>query len=207
MAFELEGFCVVNGPDIIWGRDNRNFRSVVNRFDGVVGGPPCQEFSRARTQGESSQENMIPEFARIVEETKPKWWVMENVPNAPLPDLTPRYSNIANAYYFGSVQVRNRRITSNLPLRLEYAKELYPNPIPCVTATEFKGCATDSRRASRAFGRRLTLDEMKWAMGVEEVNLEALSKEYQYRVLGNSVPLPLGRVIAKAVKEFYEENR
>ena len=44
-AFELEGFCVVRGPDVLWGGDIREFHPLCGRFDGVIGGPPCQCFS------------------------------------------------------------------------------------------------------------------------------------------------------------------
>ena len=48
MAFEEEGFCVVRGPDLLWGGDIRRFHPPAGRFDGVIGGPPCQAFSRLR---------------------------------------------------------------------------------------------------------------------------------------------------------------
>src|SRR5581483_8652505 len=31
--------------------------------------------------------NLIPEFERVVEEARPTWWLMENVPDAPLPNI------------------------------------------------------------------------------------------------------------------------
>src|SRR6266852_4876882 len=48
MAFEEEGFCVVRGPDLLWGGDIRRFHPPAGKFDGVIGGPPCQMFSRMR---------------------------------------------------------------------------------------------------------------------------------------------------------------
>jgi DNA (cytosine-5)-methyltransferase 1 len=91
MAFELEGFAVVHGPDIIFGRDIRNFHPPAGRFDGVIGGPPCQAFSRLRHlvehNGYAVAENLIPEFERCVREAEPLWFVMENVPAAPGPDV------------------------------------------------------------------------------------------------------------------------
>lgn len=48
MAFEEAGFCVVRGPDLLWGGDIRRFHPPAGRFDGVIGGPPCQAFSRLR---------------------------------------------------------------------------------------------------------------------------------------------------------------
>ncbi len=41
MAFEAEGYCVVNGPDLLWGRDMRGWHPVRGAFEGVIGGPPC----------------------------------------------------------------------------------------------------------------------------------------------------------------------
>ncbi len=55
MAFEQEGYCVVRGPDVLWGGDIRNFHPPAGVFEGVIGGPPCQAHSSfaglARHQG------------------------------------------------------------------------------------------------------------------------------------------------------------
>lgn len=80
-AFESLGATVVRGQDILWGGDVRDFKGIVNKFDGIIGGPPCQKFSRAAITG-SSANNLIPEFVRIIEECKPRWAVMENVREA-----------------------------------------------------------------------------------------------------------------------------
>ena len=90
MAFELEGFTVVRGPDVLWGGDIREFHPPARRFDGIIGGPPCQAFSRlahmVRHNGhEPKFGNLIPEFERCVKEALPAWFVMENVPDAPIP--------------------------------------------------------------------------------------------------------------------------
>jgi DNA (cytosine-5)-methyltransferase 1 len=42
LAFELEGFTVVRGPDVLWGGDIRRFSPPAGRFEGIIGGPPCQ---------------------------------------------------------------------------------------------------------------------------------------------------------------------
>ncbi len=46
--FHEEGFCIVRGPDLIFGEDVREFSPPPGRFDGVIGGPPCQKFSPLR---------------------------------------------------------------------------------------------------------------------------------------------------------------
>src|SRR5687768_2970412 len=89
MAFEEAGFCVVRGPDTLWGGDIKQFHPPANRFDGLIGGPPCQAFSRLRHlvehNGLKVAENLIPEFERCVREAQPTWFLMENVPAAPMP--------------------------------------------------------------------------------------------------------------------------
>ncbi len=89
-AFETEGFCVVSGPDVVWGRDVRTFHPPAARFDGLIGGPPCQEFSPlanlVRAKGYQPKfGNLIPEFERCVREAAPAWFLMENVGPAPMP--------------------------------------------------------------------------------------------------------------------------
>lgn len=88
-AFEEEGFCVVRGPDLLWGGDVRQFNPPAGVFDGVIGGPPCQAFSRLRflveANGYRTAPNLIPEFERLVDTARPRWFVMENVPDAPAP--------------------------------------------------------------------------------------------------------------------------
>jgi len=118
MAFEEEGFCVVRGPDVLWGGDVKRFHPPGGRFDGVIGGPPCQPFSQlvhmVKANGyEPRHENLIPELERIVAEAKPAWFVMEEVRGAPLPNV-PGYrvhEQMVNARHFGSTQNRERRIS------------------------------------------------------------------------------------------------
>lgn len=91
-AFELEGFCVVRGPDVLWGGDIRRFHPPAGRFDGVIGGPPCQAFSSLRhivkaNGHEPRFGNLIPEFERCVAEAEPIWFLMEEVREAPIPSV------------------------------------------------------------------------------------------------------------------------
>ncbi len=92
MAFEEEGFCVVRGPDLLWGGDIRKFHPPGGRIEGVIGGPPCQTFSTlanlVRAKGyEPRFGNLIPEFERVIVEAQPDWVLMENVSAAPVPEV------------------------------------------------------------------------------------------------------------------------
>lgn len=128
MAFEQEGFCVVRGPDVLWGGDIRTFHPPTDVFAGVIGGPPCQMFSRlaimVRHNGyEPKFGNLIPEFERCVVEAQPGWFLMENVPAAPEP-IVARYvvkHQVVNNRWFtdleltGAEQNRTRRISFGTP--------------------------------------------------------------------------------------------
>ena len=91
-AFECEGFCVVEARDIIMGGDVRRFHPPAGRFDGIIGGDPCQSHSAlanlVRAKGlEPSFPDMTGDFERVVNEARPAWFLRENVPNAP--DIKP----------------------------------------------------------------------------------------------------------------------
>ena len=208
IAFQELGYCVVRGPEILLGHDLRKWSPAGGKFDGVIGGIPCQAFSRARRIGKGDRNSlwgdMTPEYNRIVREAKPKWWLSENVPEAPLPDGA-NWNAILDAANYGATQRRRRRFCSNLSLmpcpvaRLETV-------LPTVTATEHKvGKVADNHargRAGRALGRRLTLEEMNEAFGMPgDFALPALKVEMHYHMMGNAVPLPMARALAQAIHE------
>ena len=116
-GFEDEGFCVVRGPDLLWGGDVKKFHPPPGRFDGVIGGPPCQCFSRLRFlvehNGYDIAENLIPEFERVVDEAAPEWFVMENVSAAPAPVVAGYVIRelVLNNRWCGGEQNRVRRFS------------------------------------------------------------------------------------------------
>ena len=72
-AFEEEGYCVVRGPDLLWGGDICSFHPPEGVFEGVIGGPPCKGESNLAALNNKRGESMANEFHRIVEETQPQW--------------------------------------------------------------------------------------------------------------------------------------
>jgi DNA (cytosine-5)-methyltransferase 1 len=80
---------VVRGPDLLWGGDIRRFHSPAGRFDGVIGGPPCQAWSRLRhivmANGYKTAPDLISEFECCLAEATPACFLTENVPEAPEP--------------------------------------------------------------------------------------------------------------------------
>jgi DNA (cytosine-5)-methyltransferase 1 len=117
-GFRRAGFCLVRGPDRVWGGDIRTFRPVAGRFDGVIGGPPCQQFSPlsnlVAARGYRPRfGNLISEFERCVSEAAPLWFLMENVRAAPVPRV-PGYavsSFLLDNAALGQAQRRLRRFS------------------------------------------------------------------------------------------------
>lgn len=222
MAFEEEGFTVVRGPDPLWGGDIREFRPPAGRFDGVIGGPPCQLFSRMRhinPNAGAKHGNLVPEFSRCVAEAQPEWFLMECVPEAPAP-LVEGYTvraELVRDVWVGGITNRLRRFSfgtrDGRRLDVETAALHCPNPLPAALAG-------GARRVPVALGgsgkvkasRRVCAGDMKtqegFAASLEAQGLPAdfladapLTVAGKIKVVGNGVPLPMGRAVARAVRE------
>ncbi|MGH9255363.1 MAG: DNA cytosine methyltransferase [Vicinamibacterales bacterium] len=232
MAFEEEGFCVVRGPDLLWGGDIRRFHPPAEKFDGVIGGPPCQLFSPLKRLVPNAGErhgNQIPEFKRVVHETQPTWWVMENARPSPVPHV-PGYmtnSQLLNNRWLGEAQERTRRFTfgtrDGRSLMIQYAalesldyrqavtSSLRAVPVALGPNGKVKRTySADGKRHGPDRGRRASIAEMCVYQGLspEHFGLDCPFTETAKRqVIGNGVPLPMGRAIARAVKRALEQGR
>ena len=219
MAFEEEGFCVVRGPDLLWGGDIRRFHPPAGKFAGVIGGPPCQLFSGlnnlARSQGVEFVD-LIPEFARVVKAALPSWFLMENVPAAPIPDI-PSYgcsSHIVQNRYLGEIQSRRRRFTFGTrfvcarPWRfIEWAALEAMDWEPAVTAAHAGERRVHNNGNPKI--RRYRPDEAARLQGLPESFLAdaPLTQQGRLKVIAQGVPPPMGRAIARAVKRALAANR
>lgn len=221
MAFEEEGFCVVRGPDLLWGGDVHRFHPPAGKFEGIIGGPPCQQFSQvnqaARMGLQELAANLIPEFERCVVEARPQWFLMENVRQAPLPAV-PGYF-VADALFnnreVGGIQNRVRRFsfgtTTPQRLRIDYHALEPADYAPCVTAN---GTQWQSERAAPApngkrkgFSRsdrsiKALANYVAWqGLPADFLARAPFTVEGKVRVVGNGVPIPMGRAVAKAIKQ------
>ena len=223
-AFEEEGFTVVRGPDLLWGGDIKKFHLPPEKFDGVIGGPPCQCFSRLvaiiKHNGYKLGENLIPEFERVVFEAQPQWFVMENVRGAPLPNV-PGYHvdpTLLNNRWLGQIQSREHRFSFGTRdgRKLHYdlaALESFE--------WDYRVCASDFRRTPvklRAGGKQKNPKGRRGALSyrgrkrdvAEVLRLQGLPPDLfdhspftmrgKIEALGNGVPLFMGRELARAVK-------
>jgi DNA (cytosine-5)-methyltransferase 1 len=213
MAFEEEGFCVVRGPDLLWGGDILRFRPPAGRIDGIIGGPPCQSWSglgnvnRARWGEGCVMPDRIPEFVRCVEEARPTWFLMENVPAAPSPQI-PGYSiarRICNNRWCGGEQDRERAFTFGTrdgeaaPFHIEGVAIEAERRVPTVISTGQAGKG----------GPRASIASMAAAQGIDPSRFDhsPFTVTELRRAVANGVPLPMGRAVARAVKRAIQAER
>lgn len=203
-AFEAEGFCVVKGPDPLWGGDVRHFHPPSGRFDGVIGGPPCQRFSpignvnRARWGDDAVLPDLIPEFARVVTEAAPTWYLMENSVHAYAPFPDAHALTLDNAW-LGERQARRRRFWSNLRLHVETPALV---SIEAGTERAVSGQGAVDWKGSRTREGRRTLAESLVLQGFDADHLDGLPFTVTAAkvAVGNGVPRPMGRAVARAVR-------
>lgn len=216
-AFEEEGFCIVRGPDLLWGGDIRSFHPPALRFDGIIGGPPCQSWSglantnRARWGDDCMMPDRIPEFARCINEAQPGWFLMENVPQAPAPDC-PGYritQRICDNRWVGGEQSRRRKFTfgywvdsephlEHAPFHIETVALEAPNHVPVVLSSGQSGNG----------GPRRSIADMAVAQGIDPARFDntPFTMTELRRAIANGVPLPLGRAVARAVAATLTQN-
>lgn len=227
-AFEEEGFCVVRGPDLLWGGDIKRFHAPAGRFDGVIGGSPCQCFSRlvhiVRHNGYQEGENLIPEFERVVTEAAPTWWVMENVRDAPIP-VVPGYQvdpSLLNNRWLGELQSRMHRFSFGTRdgRHLHYDTAALEHP-----DFEFRVCASDYKRGAplpMASGGQLKANRKgalstRHGRSIERAcELQGLPANFfehspftlkgKGTMLGNAVPFPMAKGLARAVREAVSQK-
>jgi DNA (cytosine-5)-methyltransferase 1 len=228
-AFELEGFTVVRGPDVLWGGDVRQFHVFAGRFDGVIGGPPCKAHSslvhivRARYGESAVAEDLIPEFERVVGEAQPAWFLMENTPLAPLPVVSGYgiTSLLFNNRWAPEAPYQNRErrfsfgvLGSQRTLRPEMCT--FENPVFEYAVIGQRGGAGAGLKYDRgnttrpattlerkAAASRRTFEEACLLQGLPADFLKdaPFTSGGKWEVVGNGVPIPMGRAMARAVRE------
>lgn len=204
-AFEAEGFCVVRGPDILWGGDIRRFHPPPGRFDGVIGGPPCQAHSTAREiLNTSVAVDLIPEFVRCVRESGASWCVMENVLGAMHHKAIPAEwdSVILRDWDCGGETARKRAFWL-WPMTLLSNGRRAGQPSLSVLASTAKKGKSQYAADKRFLPGNLPLAEYERLQGVPDVTAGLMaagsSKYFAVHLLGNGVPLAMGRTVARAV--------
>lgn len=199
-AFTQEGFCVVRGPDLLFGQDVRDFFAPLGAFLGIIGGSPCQDFSRARRSEPTGEgDATIAEFARVVTEAQPVWFVLENVPGVPRVNVAGYKLQLINisAAECGGRQSRRRVFQFGWrdgPGLIVRRGDTQPTTLePCCLASE---ASRKKRRSWSDFcelqGLPRTFDLPGWSLAAK------------YRMVGNGVPVMMGRAIAIAIRDRFQ---
>lgn len=227
-AFELEGFCVVRGPDVLWGGDVRRFHPPAGKFDGIIGGPPCKAHSalvhivRARYGESSVAADLIPEYERCIAEAAPSWFLMENTRHAPHPAVLGYgvTSLLFNNRWAPGAPEQNRERVFSFGLRggkatLTPESCVFENPNFEYAVVAQRGGAGDGLKIDRGNTiRPLRTLERKRAASKRTIEraceLQGLPTDFlehapftsggKFEVVGNGVPIPMGRAIARAVR-------
>jgi DNA (cytosine-5)-methyltransferase 1 len=232
MAFEQEGFVVVRGPDLLWGGDIKRFHPPAGKFDGVIGGPPCQAFSVMRyinPHAGKKHGNLIPEFERVVAESQPAWFLMENVRDAPVPTVPGFHvhSQFLKDLWVGGETMRLRRISlgtrTGHRLNVETLALHISDPevsalaggggrtVPVALQRDGHGGHKPKKRygnsgARTALGRggsvELRLKEQLRLQGLppDFLSEAPFTASAKCKAIGNGVPLAMGRAVARAVR-------
>lgn len=192
-AFTAAGFAVVLGPDLLWDQHIENFHIPPGRFDGLIGGPPCTEYSGAnRRRNTDEGDRLLREFLRIADEGRPLWWILENVRNVPDVQLSHYHVQRLDVIDtdFGGRQTRLRHIQFGhrdghiiRPLRTSNPRPV--TPVPTVTTAP---CGPGDRH-----GRRCA------KQGFPTLPLRSLTPTARRRVIGNGVPFPIGAALAWSI--------
>jgi len=201
-AFKDEGYCVVSAGDIILGKhhDICDFAAPLNKFDGIIGGSPCQDFSKANRDRPRDKNfyglKMLNEFKRIVQEAQPTWWLLENVPNVPnikIDGYSYQRIDINQSWYEDVNRLRHIQFGHKENKYIQISRTV------TVPGTKNKSCALAND--NRPFKELVKLQGLD-----ENFDIPSFNVQGKKRAVGNGVPLSIGRVLAKAVTHLYKNN-
>ena len=138
-ASEINKSCIAitqnNYPNTIQLGDVKGVSSSgLPKVDLLMAGSPCQGFSYAGKQlnFEDPRSALFFEFVRVMKETKPKWFLLENVP------MNKKFESIITEYLgVHPITINSRRFSAQSRKRLYWTNIPYPALLPnCLEVTE-----------------------------------------------------------------------
>lgn len=193
-GFEDLGFTIVSAPEKILAGDIRNFKGIAGKFDGVIGGSPCQSFSGLNRNPDNYSNEMLYEFCRVVKECNPTWFLLENVVRVPTVTIDGYFVQRFNLSPtdLGFSQSRPRTFQfgtkSGRILQLPEPIKYIGTPEPCLTASDF------NKKHRRTFQEFCELQGF-----TTPPDLQNFTQTAKYRAIGNGVHLGVSAVIARCV--------
>ncbi|MFM9964421.1 MAG: DNA cytosine methyltransferase [Planctomycetaceae bacterium] len=190
-GFERLGFCVVRGPDLLWDASIEESHFPAGKFDGVIGGPPCQNYSDAnRRRNTAEGDRLVGHFLRAIAESQPQWFLMENVRNVPdvrVEGYSVQRLHITDAECGGkqsrlrAIQFGSRDGSVIRPLRTEGLRPVTPAVLCRMTGPHDR----HSRRIEK--------------QGAPPLPLKSLTRAARALAIGNAVSFPMALTLAEAV--------
>lgn len=200
-GFEMEGFSVVRGPDPLWGGCIRRFHPPPGVYDGIIAGSPCQDFSSARRAAPTGDGlELLRHFLRCVAEARPNWFLLENVPRVPNVTLQ-GYSIQRFDLRAQEVGLRQRRLR-----HFQFGSRTGQILILDRDSTALGFHQVDHNLAPTAMASEANRPHRRtWADFCElqglprDFDLTPLRVSWRYSAVGNGVPVPMARLLARAV--------
>jgi len=187
-AFSSNGFCVVKADDInLDGGDIREFKAMPNKFDGLIGGSPCQDFSRLNRNPKGYSMAMLKQYIRVVGEASSSWFLFENVVGFPHFEIEGYHQQRfqLDLAWFSPFSRRRDFIFGSKDGRLL-------NPMIQVNG-EVKGTAVTGSD-NRSFKTMCEIQGLP-----PDFDLPFLSLEGKKQAVANGVPLPMGNYLAQLI--------
>ncbi len=190
-AFEDAGYVTVRGPDLLWGGDIRRFHPPPGVFWGIIGGPPCQDYSGLRRCDPTGYgDEMLGQFARCVTEAAPEWFLMENVarvPDVTVPGYVTQRLDINAGWYSDQTRLRHIQFGSLSGRLLNVTRQPAVGTQPAALASD-----------NRSFRELCRLQGLP-----DDYDLPGFLASEKIRAVGNGVPLSIGQVLAEELRRVY----
>ena len=187
-AFSKNGFCVVKADDLnLDGGDIRDFKAPANRFDAVIGGSPCQDFSRLNRKPKGYSLEMQNEYIRVVREASPTWFLYENVvgfPHFEIDGYTQQRFQLDLAWF--SPFSRRRDFIFG------HKEGVLLNPMIRTNGATKGTAVTGSDK--RSFQTMCEIQGLP-----KDFDLPFLSLEGKKQAVANAVPMPIGNYLAALI--------
>jgi len=186
-AFEQQGACVVQAQDKIMGGDIVNFHPPKGRFNGVIGGSPCPDFSRLNRNPTNYSYEMLDEYKRVVSESQPEWFLHENVVGVPEFEIEGYHQqrfNLDLAWFSEHSRLRVFTFGAKENIKLNPTYKINP---------EKKGTAVVGND-SRSYEACCEIQGLS-----KPLDLPFLTKEAKKQVIANAVPLQIGSYVAQLI--------
>ena len=196
-GFKEQGYTILCAPERLLGGDIRDFHMPAGLVEGVIGGSPCQTFSKAyRGGGSVDSMEMLLEFLRVVHEAQPDWFLLENVPQVPnvhIEGYTVQRLNVWSSE-FGLTQKRNRHFQFGCKdgsFLVLPRGERPDNETPVI-------CASDSSTPT---------SRMAEAQGLpKDFKLPYFRRSDLRRAIGNGVSIPVSMAMANAIRNRHSNQ-